>query len=319
MYEETFQVIVRRRQEQGKDIIVVDLARPDGGELPPFEAGAHVDLYLNNGLVRQYSLASRPSDRHVYRLGILRDPASRGGSIAAHACLIEGAIVRIGTPRNNFPLVSNAKRSVLVGGGIGITPLIAMAWSLHDTAANFELHYCSRSRSACAFLDELAASPFAARVHLHFDDEPSNQQLNLATVLAGADVDTHIYTCGPKGFMDWVIGEARRLGIPDRNIHKEYFQADTNTDGAAFDVIAKKSGKKVRVAEGQSIVDALATVGIKVNVSCKQGVCGSCLCTVLEGEPDHRDVFLTDEERAANDQILLCCSRAKTPYLVLDI
>lgn len=319
MSEETIKVVVSRRQEQGHGVVVLDMVSANGGELPAFEAGAHVDLHLGEGLVRQYSLCGSPAERRTYRLGILQDPNSRGGSVAAHAHLREGTEVRVGVPRNHFPLSMDASRSVLVGGGIGVTPMIAMAHALADAGKDFELHYCGRSRSASAFIDELSASPFSDRVHLHFDDEAADQKLDLARALANAQPGTHVYTCGPAGFMDWVIGEASRLGIPDAQVHKEYFQATAPSGGTAFEVIAKKSGKRVRVEADQSIVQALAGVGIKVTMSCEQGVCGTCLCTVLEGTPDHRDVFLTDDEKADNDQILLCCSRAKSDTLVLDI
>lgn len=319
MSEETIKVVVQRRQEQGHGVLVLDMVSADGRELPPFEAGAHVDLHLGEGLVRQYSLAGNPGERTVYRLGILKDPNSRGGSTAAHERLQEGTEVRIGVPRNHFPLAMEAERSVLIGGGIGITPMIAMAHALFDAGKAFELHYCGRNRAACAFLDELVAGPFADCLHPHFDDGAAEQRLDLAAALGAVAPGTHLYVCGPTGFMDWVIAEAGRLGFPPAQIHKEYFQVEADTSGDAFDVVAKRSGKTVRVAEGQSIVEALATVGIKVTMSCEQGVCGTCLCNVLEGVPDHRDVFLTDEEKADNDQILLCCSRAKSDTLVLDI
>ena len=319
MTEETLQALVQRREEQGHGVLVVDLVRADGGPLPAFDAGAHIDLHLGDGLVRQYSLAGAPSQRGSYRLGILKDPASRGGSVAAHQRLLAGATLRIGLPRNHFPLAAGATRSVLVGGGIGITPMIAMAHALSEAGQAFELHYCGRSEAACAFLDELRGSAYASQVHTHFDDAGEAQRLDLNAVLAQAAPGTHLYVCGPAGFMDWVIGEARRLGLPEAQIHKEYFQVDTDTSGQAFDVVAHKSGQRVRVEAGQSIVDALAGIGIKVPMSCEQGVCGTCLCTVLDGTPDHRDVFLTDEEKADNDQILLCCSRAKSDTLVLDL
>lgn len=319
MSEETLQALVQRREEQGHGVLVVDLVRADGGELPAFDAGAHIDLHLGDGLVRQYSLAGAPSQRSRYRLGILKDPQSRGGSVAAHQRLQAGTTLRISLPRNHFPLAEGAARTVLVGGGIGITPMIAMAHALSEAGQSFELHYCGRTEAACAFLDELRGSAFAAQVHTHFDDAGEAQRLDLNAVLAQATPGTHLYVCGPAGFMDWVIDEARRLGLPEDQIHKEYFQVDTDTSGQAFDVVAQKSGKCVRVEAGQSIVDALAGIGIKVQVSCEQGVCGTCLCTVLDGTPDHRDVFLTDEEKADNDQILLCCSRAKSDTLVLDI
>ncbi|WP_312935846.1 PDR/VanB family oxidoreductase [Pseudomonas sp.] len=319
MNEELLNVVVRKREIQGADVVVLDLGRADGAALPAFEAGAHVDIHVAPGLVRQYSLCSDPADASLYRLGVLKDPASRGGSVSVHDTLLEGHEVQISAPRNLFPLAADARRSILLGGGIGITPMIAMAHALHQQGAEFELHYCGRSRSRSAFLDALASAPFAARVFTHFDDEDADQRLNLADVLGSGTTGTHMYTCGPSGFMDWVIAGARQQGYSEEHIHKEYFQVEVDASGAGFEVVAARSNKTVQVAEGQSILDALAQVGIKIQISCEQGVCGTCLCNVIEGEPDHRDVYLTDEEKAANDQILVCCSRAKSKKLVLDI
>ncbi|MBK4987148.1 PDR/VanB family oxidoreductase [Pseudomonas sp. S36] len=319
MNEELLNVVVRKREIQGADVVVLDLERADGASLPAFEAGAHVDIHVAPGLVRQYSLCSDPGEASVYRLGVLKDPASRGGSVQIHDALHEGREVQISTPRNLFPLVRDAKRTILLGGGIGITPMIAMAHALHRQGAAFELHYCGRSRSRSAFLGELARAPFAACVVTHFDDEAQAQRLNLPTVLGDASAGTHLYTCGPSGFMDWVIAGARQQGYDEAHIHKEYFQVEVDASGGGFEVFAARSNKAVQVAEGQTILDALAQVGIKIDISCEQGVCGTCMCEVLEGVPDHRDVYLTDEEKAANDQILVCCSRAKTNKLVLDI
>lgn len=319
MNEQLLNVIVRKREIQGADVLVLDLGRADGAALPAFEAGAHVDIHVAPGLVRQYSLCSDPADASLYRLGVLKDPASRGGSVGVHEVLVEGREVQISTPRNLFPLATDARRSILLGGGIGITPMIAMAHALHQQGADFELHYCGRSRSRSAFLEALASAPFAGRVVTHFDDEDATQRLDLPAVLGAAQAGTHVYTCGPSGFMDWVIGGARQQGYAEDHIHKEYFQVEVDASGASFEVVAARSNKTVQVAEGQSILEALAQVGIKIDISCEQGVCGTCMCEVLEGEPDHRDVYLTDEEKAANDQILVCCSRAKSNKLVLDI
>ncbi|GLZ89154.1 vanillate monooxygenase oxidoreductase subunit [Metapseudomonas resinovorans] len=319
MSEQVLNLVVRKRVEQGEGVVILDLADPSGKPLPAFEAGAHVDIHLKSGLVRQYSLCGDPANASVYRLGVLRDPASRGGSIAVHELLQEGSEVAIGAPRNLFPLAAGASRSILIGGGIGITPMIAMAHELTAKDSAFELHYCGRSRSRTAFLDELESADFASRVRTHFDDEAAEQKLDLPAVLGKPADDVHVYVCGPAGFMDWVIAEAGKAGYADDHIHREYFQVEVDASGDSFEVVASRSGKTVQVAEGQSIVDALAGVGIKIEISCEQGVCGTCLCDVLEGEPDHRDVYLTDEEKAANDQILVCCSRAKSNKLVLDI
>lgn len=319
MTEQLLTVQVRKRQLQGDGVVVLDLIPVGGATLPAFEAGAHVDIHIAPGLVRQYSLCSDPSDNAVYRLGVLRDPASRGGSTGVHDTLLEGAEVQISAPRNLFPLAREARRSILIGGGIGITPMIAMAYALHAQGEDFELHYCGRSRSRSAFLEELQGAGFAERVHTHFDDEAPEQTLNMDRVLGQAEAGVHIYTCGPSGFMGWVIGEALKQGYADDHIHREYFQVEVDNSGAGFEVVAARSGKTVQVAEGQTILEALAHVGIQIEISCEQGICGTCLCDVLEGEPDHRDVYLTDDEKQANDQILVCCSRAKSKKLVLDI
>jgi len=320
MSTDTLQVVVRRREIQGGAVVVLDLHSADGSALPAFEAGAHIDLHLADDLVRQYSLCGDPADATRYRLGVLRDPASRGGSLAVFDRLQEGTALTIGVPRNHFPLAPDAQHSVLVGGGIGITPMIAMAHALTAAGRSFELHYCARSAAGSAFVEELSAAPFADKVTLHFDDAGEASKLHLATILAAAGTaGTHLYTCGPSGFMDWVIATGEKAGLPSDSIHREYFNADIDTSGAGFEVEARASGKTVRVAEGQSIVAALKSIGIKVEVSCEEGVCGTCVCTVLEGDCDHRDVYLTDEEKADNDQIMTCCSRAKSTRLVLDI
>jgi vanillate O-demethylase ferredoxin subunit len=319
MSEQLLSVVVHQRAEQGAGVVVLELRAADGSSLPAFEAGAHVDVHLGDGLVRQYSLCGDPAQYSHYRLGVLKDPASRGGSEAVHTQLFEGAQVQIGAPRNLFPLADDAHESVLIGGGIGITPMIAMAYALHQRGADFELHYCGRSRSHSAFLEELAAAPFAQRVFTHFDDEAPAQRLALDSVLGQGGAGRHVYTCGPAGFMAWVIAGASAAGYQDAQIHREYFQVEVDTTGDGFEVQAVRSGKTVQVAAGQSIVEALAGVGIAVEVSCEQGVCGTCLCDVLQGQPDHRDVYLTEDERAANDQMLLCCSRARSAVLVLDI
>jgi vanillate O-demethylase ferredoxin subunit len=316
---ETLDLIVRRREVQGQGIVLLDLADAAGAVLPAFEAGAHIDVHLPGGLVRQYSLCGDPADLRRYRLGVLQDPASRGGSIAVHAHLVEGAVVTVGRPRNHFPLAADAQHSVLLGGGIGITPLIAMAHALHAANRSFELHYSARAARAAAFLDELAAAPFAGQVRRHFDDEGGASLLDVSSVLTTAPAGTHVYVCGPSGFIDWVIAAAAAQGLADARIHREYFSVDVDTRGGAFEVVAAASGKSVHVGADQTILAALAAIGIKVDVSCEEGVCGTCVCTVLEGKCDHRDVYLTEQEKADNDQIMVCCSRSLSARLVLDI
>ncbi|MFK0096332.1 PDR/VanB family oxidoreductase [Pseudomonas sp. NPDC090592] len=319
MHDQLLDVIVHAREVQGGDVVVLELAAVNGQALPRFAAGAHVDLHLGPDLVRQYSLCGDPAQTNVYRLGVLKDNQSRGGSVAVHEQLQPGTAMRISAPRNLFPLACDARRSILLGGGIGITPMIAMAHALHAQGAPFELHYRGRSRSRCAFVDELLNAPFAASVFTHFSDEGADQQLDLARVLGPATPGVHLYTCGPSGFMDWVIEGARLQGFDEQHIHHEYFQAEVDTSGDSFEVVAVRSARTVQVQQGQTLVCALREAGIKVEVSCEQGVCGTCLCDVLEGEPDHRDQYLTDEEKQSNEQIVLCCSRARGKRLVLDI
>lgn len=318
MSSEIIDVVVKTREDQATDVAVFELGRVDGEPLPAFEAGAHIDVHVTPEIVRQYSLSNAPGAGNTYRLGILKDPQSRGGSEAIHAIFKEGTELQISAPRNHFPLDDTAERSILVGGGIGITPMITMAYALKAAGKPFELHYCCRTRSSAGFIDELC-SEFSDYLQLHFDDLGDEQRFNPETTFQPCDAGTHIYVCGPTGFMDWVINSAKEQGYPSDHVHFEYFNAEVDTSGAAFEVVAAQSGQSVMVEEGQSITEALATIGIKVDVSCEQGVCGTCICDVLEGTPDHKDHFLTEEEREDNDQIVVCCSRAKSDKLVLDI
>ncbi|HYH21667.1 MAG TPA: PDR/VanB family oxidoreductase [Azospirillum sp.] len=310
--------VVAAREDQAAGIAVFELARADGGPLPAFEAGAHIDVHVADGLVRQYSLCNAPGAVERYRIGVLDDPNSRGGSRAIHRDFAVGTAVRISAPRNHFPLHGQAEKSVLVGGGIGVTPMLAMAYALRAAGKAFELHYCSRSRDRAGFLDELATA-FPDQLHLHFDDGDAAQRFDPKVCFGAQPGGAQVYVCGPSGFMDWVIAEAKAAGYDSGRIHYEYFNATVDTHGTAFEVVAKRSGVTLQVAEDQTILDALAKAGIKVKKSCEQGVCGTCLCDVLEGTPDHKDKFLNEEERADNDQIVVCCSRSKSPRLVLDI
>jgi vanillate O-demethylase ferredoxin subunit len=313
------QLQVARRELHTAQIVVLDLQSPDSAPLPAFEAGAHVDLHLADGLVRQYSLCGDPADRSRYRLGVLLDPATRGGSQAVHEQLLPGATIGVGTPRNLFPLAGDAAHSVLVGGGIGVTPMIAMAHALHAAGKSFELHYCTRGPAQTAFLEELRAAPFATQVRLYHDEAGSGARFDPASGIPAPASRTHVYVCGPNGFMDWVIAGATAAGHAPANVHREYFTVEVDTSGDAFEVELAQSGRVLQIAEGQSIVAALQAIGVKIQVSCEEGVCGTCLTNVIAGVPDHRDVFLTDAEKADNDQMLLCCSRSCSPRLVLDL
>lgn len=313
-----YNVVVRNRHVEGGNVAVMEFESANSATLPKIEAGAHIDVHLPNGMVRQYSLCQNPKDVGIFRLGILRDPESRGGSVSAFDDLKDGMQIQVSEPKNLFPLVK-AKHAVLVGGGIGITPLITMAYQLVQENASFELHYCGASPEQCAFVDEIRNSVLAPFTTFHFKSEGASHREFFQSAIQDIDKASHIYTCGPNGLMDWVINLALTQNFPEQQIHKEYFQVEVETNGDAFEVVAERSGKIIMVNAEETILQALAREGIEIEMSCEQGVCGTCMCDVIEGEPDHRDVYFTDEEKASNEQILVCCSRAKSARLVLDI
>ncbi len=316
----TLEVKVVRKVREADDICSVELEATDGLPLPPFTAGAHIDVHLRAGLVRQYSLCSRPQERDRYLIGVLRDPASRGGSQAVHEDLVVGSVIRISAPKNHFPLVS-APRSLLLAGGIGVTPILAMAETLAASGQQFEMHYCSRAPERTAFRERIATSAFADKVHFHYDSGVAEQRLDLAALLSAADPETHTYVCGPVGFIEHVKSTASAQGWPAAQVHFEYFGAAPASTGgdAPFEVRLASSGRVIPIPAGCTVAAVLMEQGVDLPVSCEQGVCGTCLTRVLDGVPDHRDVYLTDEEHAANDQFTPCCSRAKTSLLVLDL
>lgn len=316
---ELLQVQVARRRSEAEGVVLLEFVPVAGASLPAFEAGCHVDVHVGPGVIRQYSLCNDPRETHRYVFGVLREPQSRGGSEAIHAGFAEGQTLRISHPRNNFRLVESAKHTILAGGGIGITPILAMAWRLDAIGASFELHYCARSLARAAFKDLLRSAPFADKVILHLDDGPDDQRFNVDKYLAAPKADTHLYACGPGGFMDYVTGGAKRLGWAENHIHVEYFSTTVDTTGEVFTVRAARSGLTLPVPANKTIAEVLLAANIDVPLSCEQGVCGTCLTSVLEGVPDHRDMFLTNDEKAANKQMTVCCSRSKTRVLVLDI
>jgi len=314
-------VRVARKSIEAEDICSLELVSADGAPLPAFAAGSHVDVQLPGGPTRQYSLCNDPAETHRYLIAVLRDARSRGGSAAVHERVKVGDTLVISAPKNHFALAHDASSHLLLAGGIGVTPLLCMAERLAHAGADFEMHYCTRSPARTAFRQRIAAAPFASRVAFHFDDGEAAQKLDIAALLAAPRAGRHLYVCGPKGFMDAVLGSARAQGWPQAQIHYEFFGADAAPaagDGG-FEVMLASSGRVIKVAPDRSVVQALAEAGVSVATSCEQGVCGTCLTRVIEGEPDHRDLYLTPEEQAANDQFLPCCSRAKSARLVLDL
>jgi vanillate O-demethylase ferredoxin subunit len=314
-------VRVLRKAVEAEDICSFELAAEDGQPLPAFSAGSHVDVEVGDGLTRQYSLCNDSAETHRYLIGVLREPASRGGSTAMHDRVQAGDVIQISAPKNHFALAHEAKSHLLLAGGIGITPILCMAERLAQTGADFTLHYCTRSAARTAFAGRIRASAFADRVAFHHDDGAAAQKIDIAALLAQPRAGTHVYVCGPKGFMDAVLGTARASGWPEAQLHFEFFSADVQPRDAdaAFDVKLASSGRVVHIPKGMTVLNALADAGVIVPSSCEQGVCGTCITRVIEGEPDHRDMYFTPEEQAANAEFTPCCSRSKTPLLVLDL
>jgi tetrachlorobenzoquinone reductase len=286
-----------------------------GGLVPPFTAGAHVDLHLPNGLIRQYSIANPQDQRDRYVLGVKREAAGRGGSRFMHDELRVGTVLDVGGPRNNFPLIESAAHSVLIAGGIGITPIVSMSARLRSLGCSWQLHYAVRHRSDAAFLDEL--QPGGANVHVHIDEE-KGAVLDVAGIVRAARADAHLYCCGPAPMLD--VFTTAAASRPARHVHVEHFSATTSpaVEGG-FIVELARSKLRIPIANGQTILAALRAHGVAAQSSCEQGICGSCETRVLAGEPDHRDLLLSAEERATNEVMMICCSGSRSAVLVLDL
>ncbi|MDH4393884.1 MAG: PDR/VanB family oxidoreductase [Aquabacterium sp.] len=303
------------------DIVELTLEPLPGQTLPPCSAGAHVDLHLPGGIVRPYSLCNDPAERTRYVFGVLRESASRGGSKAVHEALQVGQQLRTSLPKNNFALHAGAAPALLLAGGIGVTPLLGMARQLAREGRPFVLHYAGRTRRRMAFLAEMLQAGLLLPAHLHVDDEGTAP--DLAQVLRTQAAGTELYVCGPTGFMDAVDASAQALAWPAARLHRERFSAAPVDQAAsadrAFDIQIAGTGQIVPVPVGCTAAAALQAAGLPLYTSCEQGVCGTCLTRVLDGEPEHRDQYLTPEEQAANDQFLPCCSRARGGRLVIEL
>ncbi|MBV2182898.1 MAG: PDR/VanB family oxidoreductase [Castellaniella sp.] len=324
MIIESLSVRVASKQQVAQDVVSLELVDPDGGLLPEFSPGAHIDVHLPGGYIRQYSLLNDCVQRGHFLIGVLREPQSRGGSVAVHDQVRVGDLLHISPPRNRFPLVP-AEHSLLFAGGIGITPLLCMARSLQSTSAAFELHYSCRSRGRAAFLDEILGPSLAGHARVHFDDEPETA-LDARAVLERARSQDHVYVCGPSGYIDFIRTQAREAGVDESHVHFERFALDDVerpvapvAGDVAFQVKLASTGEVFDIPADETVTAALDRQGVFIPVSCEEGICGTCLTGVAEGLPDHRDTYLTDAEHAANDQFTPCCSRARTPMLVLDL
>jgi tetrachlorobenzoquinone reductase len=321
MTEPVFPVRVVTTQYEATAILSYVLASLDGKPLPPFEAGSHIDVHLAFGMMRSYSLSNDASDGR-YRLTVARDANTKGGSVFMHQNVHAGDTIEISLPRNNFPLFEDAGLSVFIAGGIGVTPFVPMAIRLNALSRPWRLHYCVRTRDRAALLSELHQLADAGPGELlpNFDEEAGGAMLDLRAVLGGLGPKDHIYCCGPVAMLNAFRSTAEALGIPDERVHFEYFSsAHQSASGGGYDLILAKSNRTLRVEEGQTPLKALLAAGIQVSYSCEDGVCGACETRVLDGVPDHRDMILTDKERAEGKSMMVCCSGAKTPSLTLDL
>jgi ferredoxin-NADP reductase len=319
VHEFTTELVVQQRNTPAEGVVVLDLAHPESQDLPPWEPGAHIDLMLGDGLTRQYSLCGDPGDSGVWRVGVLLDPNSRGGSRFVHENLKEGTTVRVRGPRNHFPLV-DAPTYRFIAGGIGITPIAAMIAAVQSSGSEWTLLYGGRTKASMAFADELAE-----RYPEHVAVWPQDERglLDLASLLEEPEDNTLVYCCGPEPLLAAV--EEQCAQWPAGTLHVERFAAKAPTAEQTaealdqFEVICQRSGITLEITANKSILETLEEADVPIMASCYEGVCGTCEARVLEGLPDHRDSMLTEPEKAAGEVMLVCVSRSRTERLVLDL
>jgi vanillate O-demethylase ferredoxin subunit len=317
----TLKVRVAGIHDEAQDVKSFELVSANGKPLPAFEPGAHVSVHVDRDLVRQYSICNAPTEKNRYVIAVKQLADSRGGSRALCERVKEGDVLSISAPRNHFPLDPNATHHVLIAGGIGITPLLSMLRHLEAQRGSFELHYFARSIEQMAFHDELSRPQLKGKVDFHYAIERERLGEYLHKLLWKRVDGAHVYVCGPSPFMEAVEAAAAHAYPPDA-VHREYFRADPLASAGPsepFEIALARSGCSYTVPSGKSIVNVLAENGIPTMTSCEQGVCGTCLAGVLEGVPEHRDVYLSDAEKKSCTKIMMCVSRAQTPRLVLDI
>jgi ferredoxin-NADP reductase len=313
--EHELDLVLEKKEALADDVVRLVLRHPDGYELPAWAPGAHVDLVLAEGLVRQYSLCGDPDDLSTLHVAVLREEAGRGGSQHVHDDLGEGDVVHVRGPRNHFPLVQ-ADRYLFIAGGIGITPILPMIAQAEAAGDDWQLVYGGRTRSSMAFQAELQ-DRYPGKVVIHPQDEAG--LLDLPTLLADPGA-TAVYCCGPEGLLAAV--EERCASLPKGTLHVERFAPkDGAVEGPreSFEVELAQTGTILTVPADRSVLDVVEDSGVQVLSSCQEGTCGTCETTVLSGIPDHRDSVLTDDEQAANDTMMICVSRSCSPRLVLDL
>ncbi|ATO20158.1 oxidoreductase [Acinetobacter sp. LoGeW2-3] len=307
-------------KDVAQDIREIEFVSADTNfELPKFEAGAHIEIKLKEDLYRSYSLANDCSEAHRYVVAVHRSPVSKGGSSYIHQSLKEGDLIFSTAPRNNFPLDESTENYVLIAGGIGITPILAMAYRLNALGKAWTVHYCARTRQHAAYQDQLTelSEKSGNKVQYYFDHEADGQSLNLAELARSTAAESHFYCCGPKGMLN--AFEAATEHRKD-TAHLEYFSAkeEAALDGG-YEIELAKSNLILKVPAGKSILDVVFEAGVSVPSSCREGICGSCETTIISGEADHRDALLSDEEKVSNQTMMICCSGAKSKKLVLDL
>ncbi|MGN5478083.1 PDR/VanB family oxidoreductase [Cupriavidus basilensis] len=303
------------------DVVELELVSETGDELPHFEPGAHIDVHLPNGLVRQYSLSNYGKFSGAYRIGVARAEISRGGSSHIHTEIQAGSRLLIGAPRNNFPLVPDASRYLFVAGGIGITPIMSMIRWCDLNKKPWRLLYCVRSRSRAAFWSEISELSFS-ELTLHCDEECGGDRADIKSLIASVKAGENIYCCGPAGLMRAVENAAR--SFPADAVHFEWFSraeedAQSKPGDQQFDVVLRQSGKTISVSAEKTILEALEDADVMAPFGCREGLCGSCVTTVCGGEPDHRDQVLTEAERKSGKVMMICVSRAKGDRIELDL
>lgn len=315
-------VIVDGIYRQGRHNLSVNLVAENGQPLPEWQPGAHIDVHLRDGLVRQYSLTGQSRIRSHYQICIARDRQSRGGSRYVHDSLRPGQVLSISVPRNLFPL-QPAGKVILMAAGIGITPLYAMAEALELSGVPFVLHYYVKQRGDEAFLAQLSKSFAHGFCEIWYSSEGHSPRDHLPAELLTIAEDTHLYLCGPQEFMTQVSQQATACGWRSENIHTEAFKPALPTSMSideGFTVTIARTGQQCIVSPDQTIARVLLENGVDVPLSCEMGMCGACLTRVTEGEIDHRDTVQSDAEKSGAEQyIALCCSRSKSANLVIDL
>ena len=314
--EPVLQVVLSKVTSMAPGVSRFRFSRPDGGELPPFEAGAHIDVVVAPEFFRQYSLCSDPAERQYYGVAVLKEEEGRGGSALMHRIFEEGRLLFISKPINHFPLDETAGFSYLMGGGIGITPMIAMAHRLHAINAEFAIHYSLSSRSRAGFLEQLSQQPWSSRVQYHVSDEGTRAPL--AEILRYSQ-GAHVYTCGPDAYMQAVIEAATANGFPEEARHLEYFSLpeEPEYENHPFTLKLTRMGREFQIPADRAATEVLQDAGVHVDVKCSDGLCGVCKCELVAGEVEHRDFVLSRKERENN--IILCRSRAAEPDGVVEI